>query len=230
MSVGAPALLAAPCLVAPASHAKTRSMHELAPSYLPPLPLPPPFHFPPLPPPLTSPPYLPHGCTGERRERPVFWKGAFGPLPKYCHSAATTCRQRLLVADRVYRLQAALVWCTGKRTYPPLPPPTYCLRPLTSPPHLRNCPPYPAPLSPPPYPQGKGGGGGRLRAIYGRPKEWAPCPEPSRIDQGEGRLPSQTQPSAVQSLTVGAAGGGGGGATSCMLSCKPPTKAKTNSR
>ena len=92
-------------------------------------------------------------------------------------TVSTISRLRLLVADRIYRLQAALVWCTCKHPPPlPLTPPSPPIPPpltspphppyptLTSPPHLRTCPPLPPPL----YPQGKGG---RLRAIHERPSK-----------------------------------------------------------
>ena len=36
--------------------------------------------------------------TKGRRERPVFWKGSFGPIPKYCHFVSTTCRLCLQLA------------------------------------------------------------------------------------------------------------------------------------
>ena len=91
-------------------------------------------------------------------------------------SASTRSRPHLLVADRIYRLHAALVWCTGKHTYP-LPP----YLPHTSPPNLPPLPPIPLPLPPPPtlqtYPHPptrhhltpKIRGGGRFRVKYAPP-------------------------------------------------------------
>ena len=58
--------------------------------------------------------------TPNRRERPLFWKGAFGPLALSVHNMSTINKPHLLVAHSVYRLQIALEWCTGKRRERPV--------------------------------------------------------------------------------------------------------------
>ena len=54
-----------------------------------------------------------------------FGRGPFQTLSLRVYNmptVSTISRPRLLGAGSVYRLQAALVWCMGKRTYPPHPP------------------------------------------------------------------------------------------------------------
>ena len=68
-----------------------------------------------------------HGCLGKRPEWPVFLGWGLRPpsqilsLRVYNMPTVSTIRRpRLLVANRVYKLQTVLMWCTGKRRKRPV--------------------------------------------------------------------------------------------------------------